>query len=45
MVTEATARLLFVVFEPADEPTDEQAKRLALALATMQRHIGGTVED
>lgn len=44
-VTEATTRLLFVVFEPADEPTAEQAKHLALALATMQRHIGGTVED
>jgi DNA/RNA-binding domain of Phe-tRNA-synthetase-like protein len=44
-VTEETTRLLFVVFEPADEPAGEQEKHLALALAVMQRHLGGTVED
>jgi DNA/RNA-binding domain of Phe-tRNA-synthetase-like protein len=44
-VTEATTRLLFVVFEPADEPTAGLEMHLALALATMQRHLGGAVED
>lgn len=43
-VVEATTRLLFVVFEPIDEPADGLSKRLALALATMQRHVGGTAE-
>lgn len=43
-VTEATTRVLFVVFEPADEPAEGLEKHLALALATMQRHLGGTVE-
>lgn len=44
-VTEATRRLLFVIFEPADEPADTLEKHRALALATMQRHLGGTVEE
>lgn len=45
MVTEATTRLLFLIFEPVDEPADQREKHLALALATMQRHMGGTVEE
>jgi DNA/RNA-binding domain of Phe-tRNA-synthetase-like protein len=44
-VTEETKRLLFVVFEPADEPADGREKHLAQALAIMQRHLGGTVEE
>jgi DNA/RNA-binding domain of Phe-tRNA-synthetase-like protein len=44
-ITEATTGLLFVIFEPVDEPTDGMEKHVALALATMQRHIGGLVED
>ncbi len=42
-VTEATTGLLFVIFEPADEPIDGLEKHLSLALATMRRHLGGTV--
>jgi DNA/RNA-binding domain of Phe-tRNA-synthetase-like protein len=44
-ITETTTRLLFVIFEPVDEPTDGLEKHLALALATLQRHLGGKVED
>jgi DNA/RNA-binding domain of Phe-tRNA-synthetase-like protein len=44
-VTEATTRLLFVTFETPDEPTDGLESHRALALATMQRHLGGTVEE
>jgi DNA/RNA-binding domain of Phe-tRNA-synthetase-like protein len=44
-ITEATTGLLFVIFEPMDEPTDGLEKHLALALATLQRHLGGMVED
>jgi DNA/RNA-binding domain of Phe-tRNA-synthetase-like protein len=43
-VTEATTRLLFVIFESADEPADGLREHLAQALATMQRHLGGAIE-
>ncbi len=43
-VTEDTTRLLFVVFEPADEPRDTAEAHLTLALATLQRHLGGKLE-
>ena len=44
-VTEATRRILFVIFEPADEPAGDVERHLALAVTTMQRHLGGIIED
>jgi DNA/RNA-binding domain of Phe-tRNA-synthetase-like protein len=43
-VTEETTGLLFVIFEPADEPADCAEKHLALAQTIMMRHLGGSVE-
>jgi DNA/RNA-binding domain of Phe-tRNA-synthetase-like protein len=44
-VTEETRRLLFVIFEPTDEPIETLERHIAMAGAIMQRHLGGTVED
>lgn len=45
MVTVGTTRLLYVLFEPADESAERIRERLDLALSVMTRHTGGTVED
>ncbi len=45
MVTLETTRLLYVLFESADESDPEIREHLQLALDTMTRHVGGTVED
>lgn len=43
-VTPETRRLLFVLFEPAGEPTPEVEKRLLACREIMQRHVGGALE-
>ncbi len=45
MVTTGTTRLLYVLFESADESDSGIRERLRLALDVMTRHVGGTVED
>ncbi len=45
MVTVGTTRLLYVLFESADESDPAIREHLQLALDTMSRHVGGTVED
>ena len=44
-VTVMTTRLLFVLFEPVDEPSAAIEKRLALCRETMLRHLGGEAEE
>jgi DNA/RNA-binding domain of Phe-tRNA-synthetase-like protein len=41
-VTLETQTLLYVLFEPPDEPAPQVAERLELSFRLLQRHLGGT---